>query len=335
RKYGLRDRIILYVGTIEPRKNLPTLVEAFATGRRRGDLDHQLVCVGPYGWLSRDLDERIDRSKLGDAIAFTGYVPFDDLPALYSLAEMFVYPSMYEGFGLPVIEAMACGAPVVTGRAAALAEVGGDAVEKVDRIDADGFGEALVRLARGPQRRPALSARGLARAAQSSWTRAARQTVNINREVARTRVAVRRTHRSAPARADATGPAAAPAVDVLFGQAYFLRFDPKLSAAQQPYAPLGSLYAAACVRERGYRVALFDAMLAESEAEWAEALDRHRPRFAVIYEDNFNYLSKMCLLRMRQAALAMIDAARERGITTIVAGADATDHPVTYLDRGA
>src|SRR4030081_1720748 len=76
-------------------------------------------------------------------------------------------------------------------------------------------------------------------------------------------------------------------------------------------------------------------MLAASEAEWAAALDRHRPRFAVIYEDNFNYLSKMCLLRMRQAALTMIDAAKARGITTIVAGADASDHPGTYLDRGA
>src|SRR5205807_1867501 len=116
-------------------------------------------------------------------------------------------------------------------------------------------------------------------------------------------------------------------VDVLFGQAYFLRFDPKLWAAQQPYAPLGSLYAAACVRERGYSVALFDAMLAASESEWAAALDRHRPRFAVIYEDNFNYLSKMCLLRMRQAALTMIDAARARKITTIVAGAGARHHP--------
>jgi anaerobic magnesium-protoporphyrin IX monomethyl ester cyclase len=74
-------------------------------------------------------------------------------------------------------------------------------------------------------------------------------------------------------------------------------------------------------------VALFDAMLAESVDEWSASLDRHRPRFAVIYEDNFNYLSKMCLLRMREAALAMIDAARARGIATIVAGADATDHP--------
>ena len=123
--------------------------------------------------------------------------------------------------------------------------------------------------------------------------------------------------------------------DVLFGQAYFLRFDPKLWAAQQPYAPLGALYAAAHARQQGYDVALFDAMLATSEAEWADALDRYRPRFAVIYEDSFNYLSKMCLLRMRQAALTMIDSARRRGLTTIVSGSDASDHPARYLDCGA
>ena len=128
---------------------------------------------------------------------------------------------------------------------------------------------------------------------------------------------------------------AASSTDVLFGQAYFLRFDPKLWSAGEPYAPLGALYAAACVRKQGYQVALFDAMLATSEAQWAVALDRHRPRVAVIYEDSFNYLSKMCLLRMRQAALTMIDAARARGITTVVAGSDASDHPATYLDGGA
>jgi anaerobic magnesium-protoporphyrin IX monomethyl ester cyclase len=127
----------------------------------------------------------------------------------------------------------------------------------------------------------------------------------------------------------------APVTDVLFGQAYFLRFDPKLWRAKQPYAPLGTLYAAAAARERGYRVRLFDAMLARGEDEWSAALDRHRPRFAVIYEDNFNYLSKMCLLRMRQAALTMIDAARARRIEIVVAGSDASDHPDVYLARGA
>ena len=122
---------------------------------------------------------------------------------------------------------------------------------------------------------------------------------------------------------------------VLFGQAYFLRFDPKLWAAQQPYAPLGTLYAAACVRERGYEVSLFDAMLASSQREWVEMLDRLRPRFAVVYEDSFNYLSKMCLLRMREAALSMVSAARKRGAQVIVAGSDATDHASTYLAGGA
>jgi anaerobic magnesium-protoporphyrin IX monomethyl ester cyclase len=123
--------------------------------------------------------------------------------------------------------------------------------------------------------------------------------------------------------------------EILLGQAYYLRFDPKLWAAQQPYAPLGTLYAAAYLRERGHRAALFDAMLAASTAEWSAALDRHRPRIAVIYEDSFNYLSKMCLLRMRHAALDMIDRARAARVPVIVSGSDATDHPDIYLRRGA
>jgi radical SAM superfamily enzyme YgiQ (UPF0313 family) len=124
-------------------------------------------------------------------------------------------------------------------------------------------------------------------------------------------------------------------VDVLIGQAYYLRFDRKLWAAAQPYAPLGALYAAAWLRERGCSVALFDAMLADSEADWARALAAERPRVAVIYEDNFNYLTKMCLARMRAAALVMIRAARQLGVPVIVAGSDATDHPATYLSAGA
>jgi radical SAM superfamily enzyme YgiQ (UPF0313 family) len=122
---------------------------------------------------------------------------------------------------------------------------------------------------------------------------------------------------------------------VLFGQSYYMRFDPKLWEAMQPYPPLGALYAAAFVRARGYSVALFDAMLAASEDEWALALAREKPRFAVIYEDNFNYLSKMCLLRMREAAFTMIKRARAGGCTVIVCGSDASDHAHDYLDAGA
>ena len=123
--------------------------------------------------------------------------------------------------------------------------------------------------------------------------------------------------------------------DLLLGQAYYLRFDPKLFQAQQPYAPLGTLYAASYLRERGHSVVLFDAMLAESVADWGAALERHRPRIAAIYEDSFNYLSKMCLLRMREAALAMIDQAVRAKVPILISGSDATDHPELYLRRGA
>jgi len=122
---------------------------------------------------------------------------------------------------------------------------------------------------------------------------------------------------------------------VLLGQSYYLRFDPKLWAAMQPYPPLGALYAAADLRRHGHEVALFDAMLEDSEERWAEALAVHQPEVAVLFEDNFNYLSKMCLLRMREAAFRMIAMARARGCTTIVCGSDATDNAERYLDQGA
>jgi anaerobic magnesium-protoporphyrin IX monomethyl ester cyclase len=122
---------------------------------------------------------------------------------------------------------------------------------------------------------------------------------------------------------------------VLFGQSYYLRFDPKLWRAMQPYPPLGTLYAASYIREKGYEVALFDAMLAESEEEWAKSLDQHVPQIAVIYEDNFNYLSKMCLSRMREAAFTMIQMAKQHGCTVILCGADVTDHYEKYLEQGA
>jgi radical SAM superfamily enzyme YgiQ (UPF0313 family) len=123
--------------------------------------------------------------------------------------------------------------------------------------------------------------------------------------------------------------------EILIGQSYYLRFDPKLWEAMQPYPPLGSLYAASVLQQQGYQVALFDAMLADSEDGWRKALERERPRYAILYEDNFNYLSKMCLLRMRQAAFTMIEMARKQGCTVIVCGADATDHAAEYLAREA
>jgi anaerobic magnesium-protoporphyrin IX monomethyl ester cyclase len=336
RRHALPDRFVLYVGAIEPRKNLKRLLDAFAARHHAGDLPYQLVCVGPYGWLSRDLGRHIDALGIGAAVHFTGYVPFDDLPAIYSLADMFIFPSLYEGFGLPVIEALACGAPVIIGQAESLVEIGGDAVTVVDPLDTAAIGDALVALGRDADRRRDLSFRGLRQAAQFSWDRAARETLGVYRAAiaaAAPTVAGRRA--SAALQPIVASEPRASATDVLVGHAYYLRFDAKLWDAQQPYPPLGTLYAAAYLREQGHRVAVFDAMLAESESEWTAALDRERPRVAVIFEDNFNYLSKMCLLRMREASLTMIAAARARGVPVIVSGSDATDHPEIYLDHGA
>lgn len=123
--------------------------------------------------------------------------------------------------------------------------------------------------------------------------------------------------------------------EVLFGQAYSVRLDQKQREARQPYPPLGTLYAAAFAQARGFTVSLFDAMLATDEREWDEALARSRPQVAVLYEDGFNYLTKMCLLRVREASLRMIAAARARGCAVIVSGSDATDSPEAYLRAGA
>jgi anaerobic magnesium-protoporphyrin IX monomethyl ester cyclase len=123
--------------------------------------------------------------------------------------------------------------------------------------------------------------------------------------------------------------------DILFTHSYFLKFDPKEFRAMMPYPPLGTLYAASSARERGYSVALFDSMLAESEQELRGALSRHRPRVVVIYDDDFNYLTKMCLSRMREAAFCMASIAREAGCTVILHGSDAADHLEKYFSRDA
>ncbi len=122
---------------------------------------------------------------------------------------------------------------------------------------------------------------------------------------------------------------------IQIGPAYYMYFDPKLWEARQPYPPLGTLYAASVLRQSGHLPILFDATLARSEKEWEDKLAQSRPDLAVIYEDNFNYLSKMCLLRMRHAALNMIEAARRRNIPVVVSGSDAADHAETYLSHGA
>ena len=185
RRYGLAERTILYVGTIEPRKNLPRLLEAFAQLRQRDALPHQLVCVGPYGWGYQEVQRCIERLELGPDVRLTGYVPFVDLAALYNLSEVFVFPSLYEGFGLPVIEAMACGTPVIAARNSSLREIADGAVEAIDPLETEAIARALLGLVNDPDRRRQLSQNGLARAQAFSWTRSAQKTLAVYRLAAK------------------------------------------------------------------------------------------------------------------------------------------------------
>ena len=178
RRYSLPERFVLYVGAIEPRKNLRRLVQAFARARARG-VPHHLVCVGPYGWSSRNLVRVIERLDLNEVVQFAGYVPLHDLPAIYNLGELFVFPSVYEGFGLPVVEAMACGTPVITSNTSSLDEIASGAAETIDPYDVDAMAEALVRLLTTADRRRELALRGLERAKRFSWTHTAREMLAI------------------------------------------------------------------------------------------------------------------------------------------------------------
>jgi glycosyltransferase involved in cell wall biosynthesis len=182
-RYALPDRFVLYVGTIEPRKNLARLMDAFAAARAAG-VCHDLVCVGPYGWSSRDLAGRIGSLGLTAHVHFTGYVPFDDLPAIYSLGEFFVFPSLYEGFGLPVVEAMACGTPVITSNTSSLSEIAGDAAETVDPESTEALTGAIHRLATDAALRKARSAQGLARSRSFSWGQTARDMLAVYQHTA-------------------------------------------------------------------------------------------------------------------------------------------------------
>lgn len=182
-KYRLPDRFILYVGTIEPRKNLARLVDAFARARTAG-IPHELVCVGPYGWSSRDLVGRIEQLGLSRHVHFTGYVPFEDLPVIYNLGELFVFPSLYEGFGLPVVEAMASGTPVLTANTSSLVEIAGDGAETVDPMNTDALAEAIYGLLTDEPRRRDLAERGWQRSRAFSWSQTAKDMLAVYQRAA-------------------------------------------------------------------------------------------------------------------------------------------------------
>lgn len=171
---------ILHVGTIEPRKNLVRLVEAFHEARGAFPSPRpKLALAGGRGWLYREVFERVAALGLQKEIIFLGRVPGDTLPALYNGALIFAYPSLCEGFGLPPLEAMACGVPVIASHTSSLPEVVGDAGILIDPTDTQALANALVSLAANAELRADLSARGLARAALFSWEEAARKTLEV------------------------------------------------------------------------------------------------------------------------------------------------------------
>ncbi len=182
-RYHLPAQFLLYAGTIEPRKNLVRVVEALAQTHRRGHVA-PLVVVGQWGPRAYpELKATIEQLGLASHVRFLGYVPTADLVALYNLATLFVFPSEYEGFGLPVVEAMACGLPVVTANRSSLSEIVGDGGVRVNPYAVDEIADAIVGLLRDPDRCRSLRQRGLQRAAEFSWQRAAAQTAALYQHV--------------------------------------------------------------------------------------------------------------------------------------------------------
>ncbi len=182
-RYALPTRFILFVGTIEPRKNLPTLLDAYAALRPKAP-EVGLVVAGGKGWLHQGFYDRLRALGLADRVQLTGFVPDDDLPALLSAAEVFAYPSVYEGFGLPPLEAMACGVPVVVSNTSSLPEVVGDAGLLAPPLDPGAWAGALARLVTDDSLRQELRGHGLARAGHFTWEQTARLTLEVYERVA-------------------------------------------------------------------------------------------------------------------------------------------------------
>ena len=184
-RLGIEDEFVLFVGTVEPRKNLLTLMRSFDQILRQTSRRPQLVVVGAEGWLMDELFAFIKQSSISDRLRLTGYLDDNDLRALYSSCTVFVYPSIYEGFGLPPLEAMACGAPVIASNIATFQETLGSAAQLVAPNDVEALARSIVEILGDEDRRRALSRRGLEQAAKFSWERTAQLTLDVYREVLR------------------------------------------------------------------------------------------------------------------------------------------------------
>ncbi|MBN1400756.1 MAG: glycosyltransferase family 4 protein [Anaerolineae bacterium] len=177
--YGIRKPYILALGTLQPRKNFARLIRAFATlvqGRR---LPHQLVIGGARGWLYDEIEQALNEAALGDAIRLIGYVDEAHLPGLYRGADVFAFPSLYEGFGIPILEAMACGTPVVTSAVSSMPEAAGEAALLVSPEDTAALAEALWRLIDEQDLRNDLRTRGFVQARRFGWHASAKRLLEI------------------------------------------------------------------------------------------------------------------------------------------------------------
>lgn len=183
-RYQLQDPFVLYVGNVKPHKNVERLIEAFALVRRRRMDGLKLVIIGDEISKFQTLRRAVLKHKLHKHVRFLGFVPDGTLSVLYRLASVFVFPSLYEGFGLPPLEAMACGAPVITSNVSSLPEVMGGAALLVDPYSAESIAEAIGRVLSDPVLAAELRAKGLARAQDFSWEQSAARTLEIYREVA-------------------------------------------------------------------------------------------------------------------------------------------------------
>lgn len=185
RRKGLPETFILYVGTLEPRKNVASLVRAFALLSERGVSEVPLVIGGGRGWMYDEIFAEVERSGQSDQVVFPGYIPPEELAQWYAAATVFVYPSLYEGFGLPALEAMACGTPVIVSNTSSLPEVVGDAGIQVDPLRTDELAEALVEVLQSKAKREQMAQAGLLQAASFTWNKAAQQLMQIYRQASR------------------------------------------------------------------------------------------------------------------------------------------------------
>jgi len=183
RRLNVGDDFILFVGTIEPRKNLLTLVRAFEEIIRNSASQTQLVIAGDEGWLTGELHGFLKNADFSEHVRLVGYLADDDLRALYSSCRIFVYPSLYEGFGLPLLEAMACGAPVITSNIPSIRETVGDVALLVTPTEVDELARSLIRLLENPTEREQRSAAGKQHASKFSWDKTAAATLDLYRQV--------------------------------------------------------------------------------------------------------------------------------------------------------